>query len=193
MRIYQHFSIVGFCNTYLVAHKRSGSALLVDPGTVDNELINLIEMNGYTLEHILLTHAHLAHHEGVGTLRKIYNFTIWASSYSRYDLPFTPLDDGERLELCGLEIRAIHLPGHSLDSLAYVIDDHALFSGDSMHCGRVGGTRGYQEREVLLTSLKHKILTLDENTLLFPGHGAPSKLRIERLFNRDLREAVAQH
>jgi glyoxylase-like metal-dependent hydrolase (beta-lactamase superfamily II) len=185
VRIYQHFSIVGFCNTYLVAPDVGNEAMIIDPGHVDIELINLIESNHFDLKYILLTHRHASHTEGVKTLLKIYDPIIFASAISIYEYPVSVVRDEETLTLCTLPVEVIHVPGHSLDSIVYKID-HALFSGDTLQCGRIGSTPGYREKAVLIKSIHQRLMTLDENILLFPGHGTPSKLRIERMFNTEL-------
>ena len=187
MRIYQHFSVIGFCNTYLIGSKQGGDALLIDPGHVDIELINLIESNEFKIKHVLLTHRHAAHTNGLNTLLKIYRPTIYASVFSAYEYPVTAVQDHEVLKLGDLEVEVIHVPGHSLDSMVYKID-HAIFTGDTLMCGRIGSTTGYREQALLIQSIRQKIMSLDENILLFPGHGTPSKLRIERMFNHALLE-----
>ncbi|MDD3904514.1 MAG: MBL fold metallo-hydrolase [Sphaerochaeta sp.] len=187
MRIYQHFSVIGFCNTYLIGAKQGSDAILIDPGHVDIELINLIESNEFKLKYVLLTHRHTAHTAGLNTLFKIYQPTIFASGFSAYEYPVTTVQDHEMLNLCGLDVEVIHVPGHSLDSMVYKID-HALFTGDTLMCGRIGTTPGYREQALLLQSIRQKIMSLDENILLFPGHGTPSKIRIERMFNHALLE-----
>lgn len=185
LNIYQHFSVVGFCNTYLVASKKYGEALLIDPGHVDLELINLIESNNYKLKHVLLTHRHLSHREGLGTLHKIYDISVHGSSFSSYDFAYQAVEDGQILNLCDMEIEVIHVPGHSLDSMVYKID-HALFTGDTLMCGRIGSTPGYREQTLLINSINQRLMGLDENSLIFPGHGTATKIRIERMFNHDL-------
>ncbi|MGE4583209.1 MAG: MBL fold metallo-hydrolase [Sphaerochaeta sp.] len=185
MTIFQHFSVVGFCNTYLVASKQGREALLIDPGHVDLELINLIESNHFKLTHVLLTHRHTAHIEGLGTLQKIYDVTVHASAFSAYEFPYDIVQDKQLLNICDLSIEIIHVPGHSLDSMVYKVD-HALFTGDTLLCGRIGSTPGYREQALLIHSINQRLMTLDENILLFPGHGTASKLRIERMFNHDL-------
>ncbi|MBI9094865.1 MAG: MBL fold metallo-hydrolase [Sphaerochaeta sp.] len=190
MRIYQHFSVVGFCNTYLIGSKKGSDAILIDPGHVDTELIHLIESNEFKLKHVLLTHRHKAHTAGLGTLVKIYNPTIYASAFATYEFPVKTISDHQVLSLCNLEVEVIHVPGHSLDSLVFKID-HALFTGDTLMCGRVGSTEGYREQALLLQSIRKRLMTLDENILLFPGHGTASKLRIERMFNHQLLELGA--
>ena len=186
MIIHQHFSVSALCNTYLVASKATGEALLIDPGSVELDLINLIEANGLELTTVLLTHGHLAHREGLGTLEKIYDVSVWASEYSRVPFPFNAVGDHDVLHLCNMEIEAIHVPGHSLDSVVWKIGG-ALFTGDVLHSGWIGRSGGYREQALLLQLIEERLFTLDENTLLFPGHGSPSKLRIETLFNPALR------
>ncbi|MGB4406688.1 MAG: MBL fold metallo-hydrolase [Sphaerochaeta sp.] len=190
MRIYQHFSVVGFCNTYLISSSDGSDAILIDPGHVDTELIHLIESNKFKLKHVLLTHRHKAHTAGLGTLVKIYNPTIYASAFATYEYPIRTISDHQVLSLCNLEVEVIHVPGHSLDSLVFKIG-HALFTGDTLMCGRVGSTDGYREQALLLRSIWKRLMTLDENILLFPGHGTASKLRIERMFNHQLLELGA--
>jgi len=185
LNIYQHFSVVGFCNTYLVASKKHGEALLIDPGHVDLELINLIESNNYKLKHVLLTHRHLSHREGLGTLHKIYDISVHGSSFSSYDFAYQAVEDRQILNLCDMEIEVIHVPGHSLDSMVYKID-HALFTGDTLMCGRIGSTPGYREQTLLINSINQRLMGLDENSLIFPGHGTATKIRIEQMFNHDL-------
>jgi len=187
LKIFQHFSVVGFCNTYLIASDTSKEALLIDPAHVDLELINLIESNKFQLKYVFLTHRHLSHTEGLSTLRKIYDVKVFGSAFSRYDFPYEQVQDLQTLSLCNLEINVIHVPGHSLDSMVYKID-HAIFTGDTLLCGRIGTTPGYREQALLINSINTKLMNLDENILVFPGHGTASKIRIERMFNHDLLE-----
>lgn len=185
MKIFPHFSVVGFCNSYIVGREQGGGCIMIDPGHIDEELISLLVANRYMVEVVLVTHAHEAHVAGMGTLKKIYDPVVYAADPSRFDYPVQKVDDGEVLNLCGLTVRAIHVPGHSLDSMAYQID-HALFSGDTLEGGRLATTNGFMEQELLRNVVENRLMSLDENFLLFPGHGSISKLRIERMFNQDL-------
>jgi hydroxyacylglutathione hydrolase len=185
MRIFPHFSVVGFCNTYVVGPSEPGPCIIIDPGHIDEEIINLIVSHGYTVESVLVTHSHETHWSGLGTLLKIWNPTVYASTPSLYSFPVTKVEDYQKLEISGFTVEAIHVPGHSLDSMVYVID-HAIFSGDTLECGRIATTNGYMEQELLLNAVEERLMSMNENFLLFPGHGTISKLRIERMFNQDL-------
>ncbi len=190
MRIYQHFSVVGFCNTYVVGSKKGGEAILIDPGHVDNELISIIERNNYTISSILLTHRHQSHTKGVGTLLKLYKPTIYAYTSKVYDFEITEIKNDTKIVCGGLDVDIIHLPGHSVDSLVFKIG-HALFTGDTLMASRVGSTPGFVERSLLIKIIKKKLLNLDDNLLVFPGHGAPTKIKNEILFNPELTEESA--
>ena len=185
MRIFTHFSVVGFCNTYFIGQEDGGPAILIDPGHIDNELISLIETNHYRIDTVLLTHNHEAHIQGLGTLRKIYSPTIYAGAANSFEYPVEKVHDDQILEICGFHVKALYVPGHSLDSFAYLID-HAIFSGDTLESGRIAATNGFMEQELLINTIESRLMTLNENFLLFPGHGTISKIRIERMFNQDL-------
>ncbi len=187
MRIYQHFSVVGFCNTYIVGEKKGGQAILIDPGHVDNELIGIIEKNNFIISTILLTHRHEAHTGGVSTILKLYKPKIYAYTKKVYEFEVTEVADGATIICGGIPVEVIHLPGHSVDSLVYKIG-HTLFTGDTLMATRIGSTPGFMERSLLIKIIKRKLLNFDDNILVFPGHGAPTKIKNERLFNSDLTE-----
>lgn len=190
MRIYQHFSVVGFCNTYIVGSKQGGEAILIDPGHVDNELISIIEQNNYIISTILLTHRHESHTKGVGTLLKLYKPKIYAYTSKVYDFSVEEIKIDSKIQCAGLDVEVLHLPGHSVDSLVYKIG-HAIFTGDTLMASRVGSTPGYMERSLLIKIIKKKLLNLNDNIIVFPGHGAPSKIKNEILFNPELTEETA--
>jgi len=155
MRIYQHFSVVGFCNTYVVGQNSSSDAIIIDPGHVDNELISIIEKNKFVIKTILLTHRHESHTSGVGTLLKLYNPKIYAYTNKVYEFEVNEISGGTKLNCDGIEVEVIHL------------------------------------RSLLIKIIKNKLLSFDDNLLVFPGHGAPTKIKNERLFNPDLTEETA--
>ena len=72
--------------------------------------------------------------------------------------------------------------------MCYKIES-ALFTGDTLQSGYISQTNALVEKELLIGEIKEKLLTLDDNTLVFPGHGPLSKIRIEKMFNQDILEA----
>lgn len=185
MRIFPHFNAKGHVNSFLVAKNKN--AVLIDAPEVDGELIDLIEGHSYELKAVLCTHGHKKHVEGLCTLKKIYDVPIYAYKTELEGIKTTSLADFERFSIGGLDFQAIWVPGHSYDSLVYKTDG-ALFTGDVLTSGCLGSTKSMLEAELLARSVKEKIMCLDDNLLLFPSHGAPSKLYIEKMFNREYLE-----
>jgi hydroxyacylglutathione hydrolase len=179
-----------YSNTYLIGPDDGGEAILIDPGHIDLELIERIESNHFNIAHVLLTHRHLSHTFGLGTLVKIYNPTIYAGSPSLYDYPVKEILDRSYLDLSGIIVEAIQIPGHTIDSFVYRIGN-ALFTGDVLYAGRIGSTNGVVERALLLKGIKHRLLTMDERIVVFPGHGTITTLKIEKMFNHTLIDAMA--
>ncbi|MDC7246380.1 MAG: MBL fold metallo-hydrolase [Sphaerochaetaceae bacterium] len=189
MKIFSHFSLDDFSNTYLIGPENGGDAILIDPGHIDISIIERVEQNRYNVAHVLITHRHDRHIAGLGTLMKIYNPKIYAGSPSLYDFPVTGLKDSLFLDVSGISVEAMQIPGHSIDSFVFKIGN-ALFTGDVLHAGRVGSTKGVLEKALLLKGIKKRILTLDERFVIFPGHGTLSTIKVEKLFNQELIEAM---
>ncbi|NLZ77811.1 MAG: MBL fold metallo-hydrolase [Spirochaetales bacterium] len=181
MRIHQHFSVVGFCNTYVVGDTTSKKALLIDPGHADIELIRLLQQHEYTIEAVLLTHRHAGHADGLALLQKIYEFPVYA-----YEDPSHPVRPGKPLLIGPFTIIPFPVGGHSRDSVVYRIED-ALFTGDALSAAAIGRTPSHRLSEHLADGLNRILSSLDPQTLVFPGHGPPSTIRSELLFNQSLR------
>jgi len=182
VRFYSYYSVTQFSNSYLLGGEAGREALLIDPGVFDEGLLGLIEGNGWSVRHVLITHAHLAHVSGIRTLRKIYDVTLHALDPSSLDFPAERLEESDSLRLCGFPIQVLATPGHSNDSACFHIG-RMLFSGDTLSAGGIGETASSYERALLLSSIRDKLLSLPEGMFLFPGHGPPSTLEVEKSFN----------
>ncbi len=189
MKFFTHYTHTGFCNTYLIGPEKKGDAILIDPGVFDTSLLNMIEGNGLYLRYILLTHAHDGHINGINTIMKIYETTIFYFGHSVLDLPTTRVREGEDLELGEFTISVLETPGHSGDSVVYKLDKF-LFTSDTLLAGKIGYTQDEFSKGLLLSSINEKILPLDDEHFIFPGHGPPSKIGIERHLNPELLEEV---
>ena len=186
LRLYFHFVVVGFSNSYLIGNKEGGDAILVDPGIMDAGLISLIEGNGYNIKHVLITHAHEAHTGGLRTLLKIYPATVYASHPRVCDTETVQLTEGSELNLSGITVKTIEVPGHSSDSLAYKIGQ-MLFTGDVLGAGFIGSTPNSYAQALLINGIKNKLLCYEDDHI-FPGHGPPTTVRAENAFNPYLLE-----
>ncbi len=191
MKIYQHYSIYGFSNGYIVGNEDSNEAIIVDPAEVTTTMIDQLENHAFTVKAVLITHNHIHHCRGLKTLMRIYQPTVFASNTKIFDIACRKVRDQDIFTEAGFKIRAIAVPGHSQDSIVYSIED-CLFTGDSLHAGVLGKTTSSFNAKALLERLKTKLSGLPEDTMIFPGHGPPSTLGTEMKFNLGLRKEFAE-
>ena len=71
MKIFPHFSVVGFCNSYIVGGEKGGGCIMIDPGHIDEELISLLVSNKYNVEAVFLTHCHASFFSAKNDTRKV--------------------------------------------------------------------------------------------------------------------------
>ena len=97
------------------------------------------------------------------------------------------LEDGDRLCIGNIELKVLHTPGHSRGSVSFAAPE-AVFTGDALFCGSIGRSDfpggNYKE---LIHSITDKLMTLDDNTIVYPGHGPASTIGRERLTNPFIR------
>ena len=187
MIFFTHYSSTGFCNSFLIGPDDGGDAILIDPGIFDTLLLKHIEENGLYLRHVLVTHAHRGHINGIKTIVKIYDPTIYYLGQSVFDVKCTRIVDGQVLELGDFSIQVMETPGHSADSVVYRLNNQ-IFTGDTLFAGSIGTTADDFSRDLIVSAIKEKLLVLDDECIVFPGHGPPSKVGIERNLNPDLLE-----
>lgn len=181
MKVYSHFSFLGFSNTYLVGPRAGGDALLVDPGVMDIPLLRLIEENGYYVRGVLITHNHESHTRGGATLLKIYDARLYGSARHLLQRDSIQVRDGETVTIGDLKVECIEIQGHSSDSMVYRIGD-AFFTGDVIKAGSIGSTPNRYAQALLIHAVQERLLTY-EHGALYPGHGPPSTIEAERRFN----------
>jgi hydroxyacylglutathione hydrolase len=189
VKFFSLFSSVGFSNSYLIGPDGGGDAVLIDPGAFDAPLLQAVEGNKLYVRYILVTHAHNAHINGIRSLLKVYDGVIYANQPSILDFPARHIQGGDSLTLGEFVVRVIDTPGHSIDSLSFLLG-HLLFTGDLLSAGAIGHTRDGYARGLLLETVRRKILPLGDEVLIFPGHGPPSKIGVEKLYNPYLGEKL---
>jgi glyoxylase-like metal-dependent hydrolase (beta-lactamase superfamily II) len=190
MKLFCHYCTQGFSNCYILGTEfepDSGGdgfreALLIDPGVMDESILNFIEKNGYHLRGILITHDHRNHVRGLRTLERIYHTEIYAVNHSIREQRTVMIRDGETLHIGAFTVEVISVPGHSADSAIFKIG-RLLFTGDALSAGLVGTTSSFYGATVQLSALRGKILSLPGDYVVLPGHGPPSSLEAERRFN----------
>ena len=200
MEIQRFFGELYEENTYLVLDQESRLCVLIDPGCGIEAL-----PKGYTLDKILLTHAHVDHALRAQECAERFSAPVYLH---RDDLPLYRSDlmslfaqagirrasigepetfgDGETLLFGKLSILPVHTPGHTPGSVCYRIGD-ALFTGDTLMRGTIGRIDfPGGNRSAMLESCRF-FARSEDNPLIYPGHGDVSTLRREQESNPYLR------
>lgn len=185
MKIYYHYSLEGFSNGYMVGNEKTGEAIIIDPGVMNKELLEHIEKNHFRIDSVLITHNHESHHGGLKTLLRIYNPKVYAADAELNGTQTVLLQGDGTFASAGFAVRYFAVPGHSPDSLMFQIEQ-VLFTGDSLSAGRLGGTNNAYGTRNLKMHLKNKMLNQDDSIIVMSGHGPPSTIGAERLFNFEL-------
>jgi hydroxyacylglutathione hydrolase len=160
---------------YLLTSPGSKQALVVDASEAA-PVRRALERSGLTLAGIFSTHHHVDHVGGNEELARLYpGLKIFGFAGDRGRLPGLTdgLDDGQRVEVAGLEFRAMHIPGHTLGAVAFNVEN-AVFTGDTLFvagCGRLfEGTA-----EQMYSSLNERLASLPDSTQVFCGHEYTAK------------------
>lgn len=185
MKIYYHLNPEGFSNTYVIANEKTKDVIIIDPGAMNEEIIEQIEANEFKLTSVLITHNHGSHVNGLKTLLKIYSPRIYGADWGIAGKDTTVLNGDGKLRLAGMTVHYKTLPGHTADSMIYKIGT-VLFTGDSITAGRIGSTDSSYSSHILRQNINERIFSQQENTIIMPGHGPPSSVGAEKYCNMDL-------
>jgi len=198
------FTDVFASNCYFFIDEISKHGFIIDPSAYAKKLLKTIEENHWTIEKILLTHTHLDHIGAALELSKILNIQMIGIETSKSYLSdpaltnhftnfeviknITPVKNGDLIALKEnpeIFLKIIATPGHTIDSAIYYNPkENIAFTGDTIFQSGIGRTdiegSGGDYIE-LMNSIRQKIFTLPEDTVLYPGHGSQTTIREEKL------------
>jgi glyoxylase-like metal-dependent hydrolase (beta-lactamase superfamily II) len=187
MKIFMHYCSYGFSNCYILGtdlyeNDFPRDAIIVDPGCMEEPMLNFIEKHEYTLRGVFITHDHLNHVHGLRTLKRVYDVDVYAFKPTVRELKTTLIKDGDLLTLGAIGVEVITVPGHSSDSAVFRVG-RTLFTGDCLSAGLVGTAASSYSAAIQVSALRSKVLSMPGNYILLPGHGPPSTMDAERNFN----------
>jgi glyoxylase-like metal-dependent hydrolase (beta-lactamase superfamily II) len=191
-------------NCYIVG--QNGEGVIIDIGISIEKVCDVVNKHGLSIKYIFLTHAHFDHICSVDEARERLNAKVIVhekdagalsdrllngSLLFGHPVSFKSADiqvkGGEKFEIGGLVFEIIHTPGHSPGGMSIKVNE-MVFTGDTLFKYSIGRTDlGNGNLGELLDSIKNRLLVLDDNCIVYPGHGASSTIGFERERNPFLR------
>ncbi|AJA48289.1 metallo-beta-lactamase family protein [Clostridium pasteurianum DSM 525 = ATCC 6013] len=180
-------------NCYILLDETSGEAAVIDPGGDANILIDNIKSLKAKVKMILLTHGHADHTGAVSELRNEFKCNVYINEkdaeFIKKKVPIYGnenengdkfLKEGDVLHFGNYEIKCIETPGHTPGGMCFLIGN-VVFTGDTLFQRSIGRT-DFQggNFESIIKSIKNKLLTLPDDTVVYPGHGPKSSIAFER-------------
>jgi hydroxyacylglutathione hydrolase len=175
----RQFVIEGYeSNCFVVTCQETGERLVVDPGKDQEDVLHYLADGAGKVRYIFITHAHYDHVGGVNTILERFGGEVLSGDGGTGGARGKSVSDGEAFTLGSLQGICLHVPGHTPDSFCLKLGS-AVFTGDALFAGSIGGTPSEGEKERLMRGLQEKVFSLGEETRLYPGHGPKSSVRIE--------------
>ncbi|MCK4427959.1 MAG: MBL fold metallo-hydrolase [candidate division Zixibacteria bacterium] len=189
-------------NCYILGDEKTQEAVVIDPGG-DFEIIEAhLKKLKLEVKYIILTHGHVDHIGALSQLKKatkaeilihskdsamLYDPNQNLSIFSGDKITATKadrlLEEGDIIQCSGIKLEVLHTPGHTPGGIS-LLTDKMIFTGDALFCGSIGRTdfpdSSYQE---LISSIKDKLLSKDDDFIIYPGHGPSSTIGEERKNN----------
>ncbi len=176
--------------SYLIADEQSKIAAVIDPQRDVEQYLEEAESHGWDIRYVLLTHFHADFLAGHLELRDRTGAEICLGAAATAEYTFKALKDGATLEMGQVRLSILETPGHTPEGISILVYDlandvekpHAVLTGDTLFIGDVGrpdlmasiGVTADQLGGMLYDSLHTKLLTLPDETLVYPAHGAGS-------------------
>ena len=189
-------------NTYIISNNKQG--YIIDPGADVLDIIDYLNKEKINLKGVLLTHGHFDHIISLNDILTHYNVNVYVHEFDRDFLFDASLNlsnttkhkfivndkkkvvtftEGFKLKIGGDEIRVMHTPGHTRGSSTFLYSNYC-FTGDTLFKGSIGRSDLPTGDEVKIKkSLKRMMNELNDNKIIYPGHGHFSTILNEKMDN----------
>ena len=193
------------CNCYIVADEKAKEAIIIDPGDETEAILGRVERLGLDIKIIFLSHGHVDHTAALSQVKEATAAEVAIHTDDRATLsddflslfigvkkpkiapPDRLLKEGDEIMVGAVSFGVLHTPGHTPGG-ACLYGEGVLFSGDTLFnygIGRPDLPGG--DAEKLLESIKNRLMTLPDETKVYPGHGPETTIGAERRGNPFLR------
>ncbi|MBI4778397.1 MBL fold metallo-hydrolase [Candidatus Desantisbacteria bacterium] len=192
-------------NCYIIAPENSSECIIIDPGEDGERILRFLKQKGLNPVYIINTHGHIDHiganifiagqteakilihqndaqmlHDPISNLSSFLGSSCAAPMAVSSKKADYILEDGEILEVSGIIIEILHTPGHTQGGICLKIGN-CVFTGDTLFNGGIGRTDFPNgSHKTLINSINKKLMTLDDETIIYPGHGESSTIGRER-------------
>jgi hydroxyacylglutathione hydrolase len=194
-------------NTYVACQPERGDCVVIDPGLDPEKIVSCLQQNSLNPTAILITHAHVDHIAGNGSLKKLWpdcllvvgkddapkltdprqNLSAMLNMSLRSPPADKTVDDSEVFTSAGIAWKVLAIPGHSRGHVVYQAvdcDPPICFVGDVIFAGSIGRTDFPDgDFQQLADGIRQKLFTLPDETVLYPGHGPTTTVGQEKQFN----------
>jgi hydroxyacylglutathione hydrolase len=177
--IFEPIPIGGVKNVaYIVGDAKTRLVAVVDPGRKPDLILEHVSRLGATVKYILATHGHQDHigAADIGAAATIKQATgAPVAAYKTVPGVDVLLDDGDALQIGTVRIEVIHTPGHSADSVCFLVKQQKLLTGDTLYVGKVskGPTKAMMRK--FFDSLHNRVMKLSDTVEVWPGHDVGTK------------------
>ena len=200
--------IVGplFSNCYIVWDDNEKQGVIIDPGDDADIILKTVRELGIKIEYILATHGHFDHVGAVAPLKRELKVEFlahkddfffiedgenaarrWGIDIEQPPKPDRFIDDGDKIKIGGFDLEVIHTPGHSPGGISFLYNQ-MVFGGDTLFQGSIGRTDFRKGSfEDLSKSIKTRLYTLPDNTIVYTGHGPITTIGDEKKYNAFVR------
>lgn len=196
-------------NTYIICDEETKEAMVIDPGGEPEKIIELLDILEANLKYIFVTHCHADHIGGINKLKSekggkilvsrddsegLYNEEISLAYYINMENPEleadSRVDDGDLIHIGNIEFKVILTPGHTKGGAClYSEKEGLIFSGDTLFSGTWGRTDlPTGSFEEIIHSITDKLMTLPDETIVYPGHGKTTMIKDEKNIYLELKE-----